>query len=73
MRNVVPLARMVVNNAPDRVGAVLALIDLIETTSSFLNVTERYRISDRLRNLADRAERIDPADHRLMRTNFGDV
>ena len=44
------------DKARDPVGAVLGLIDLAARMTSFLSKEQRYRVAERLRSCADRAE-----------------
>jgi hypothetical protein len=71
MQNVVPLAKAIVNRKTTKIDAVLALADLVALMSSFLTISQRYRVADRLRNIADQAERADVVAHRALRADIG--
>ncbi|MGZ4123431.1 MAG: hypothetical protein ACXVOI_09515 [Tumebacillaceae bacterium] len=69
--NVIPLARSAINNTATRLDAALALADLIALLVTFLSAKQRYIIVDKLRNIADVAERVDVTAHRSLRTDLG--
>jgi hypothetical protein len=72
MQNVISLARSIVNNKSAKVDAVLGLADLLALMISFLSIEQRYRVADRLRAVADEAERsVDVTAHRSLRTDLG--
>ena len=70
MHSVVPLVRAAINNK-SRVEAVYALADLLALLISFLPVREKYIIADRIRDIADAAERVDVTIYQSQRNDRG--
>jgi len=54
--SIIRLAKIAVNDR-SRVDAALALADLISLITTYLSIDQRYCVADRLRNVADNAER----------------